>query len=117
MKSASTLLLLFAAPLVGAAPLVQDGGFEAGAVPTYWTSTSTNFGTPICDASCGGVGPRTGTYWAWFGGAGTAAEAGSVEQTGELSTGPKTLTSDRTVVLERGHAARSERDLHRENGR
>lgn len=75
-----------------ASPLVQDGGFEAGVVPTYWTQTSTNFGTPICDASCGGVGPRTGTFWAWFGGAGTAAEAGSLEQVGTIATGPKNLT-------------------------
>jgi len=72
--------------------LVQDGGFEAGLVPTYWAQTSTNFGSPVCDASCGGAGPRTGTFWAWFGGAGTAAEAGSVEQTGLISTGPKLLT-------------------------
>ncbi len=75
-----------------ASTLVQDGGFEAGIVPTYWTQTSTNFGTPLCDASCGGVGPRTGTYWAWFGGAGTAAEAATLEQTGIITSGPKTLT-------------------------
>lgn len=71
--------------------LVQDGGFEAGIVPTYWAQTSTNFGTPLCDASCGGVGPRSGTFWAWFGGAGTAAETASLEQTGTIATGPKTL--------------------------
>lgn len=75
-----------------ASELVQDGGFEAGFVPTYWAQTSTNFGSPICDqASCGGVGPRTGTYWAWFGGAGTAAEAASVQQSGVISAGPKFL--------------------------
>lgn len=79
---------------IGAPPgaLVQDGGFEAGIVPTYWTQASTNFGTPLCDASCGGVGPRTGTFWAWFGGAGTAGEAASVEQTGFITPGPKLLT-------------------------
>lgn len=75
----------------GGPALVQDGGFEAGFVPTYWTQTSTSFGTPLCDASCGGVGPRTGTYWAWLGGAGTAAEAGSLQQAGVIATGPKTL--------------------------
>jgi hypothetical protein len=76
-----------------AATLVQDGGFEAGFVSTYWTTqTSTNFNTPLCDSSCGGVGPRTGTYWAWFGGAGTAAEDASIGQSGVISAGPKTLT-------------------------
>ena len=73
------------------AALVQDGGFEAGFVNTYWAQTSTNFGTPVCDASCGGVGPHAGSYWAWFGGAGTAAEAASVEQVGLIATGPKNL--------------------------
>lgn len=79
--------------VIGSAPgmLVQDGGFEAGIVPTYWAQTSTNYGTPICDASCGGAGPRTGTYWTWFGGAGSAAEAASVEQTGTIEAGPKAL--------------------------
>lgn len=70
--------------------LVEDGSFEAGLVSTYWAQTSTNYGTPLCDASCGGVGPRTGDYWAWFGGASTA-ETGSVQQVGAISTGPKTL--------------------------
>jgi len=79
---------------IAAAPgaLVQDGGFEAGFVPTYWTQTSTNFGTPLCNTSCGGVGPRTGNFWAWFGGAGTAAEAASVQQSGFITIGPKLLT-------------------------
>lgn len=92
MKSLLPLLLLLAAPGAVAAPLVQDGGLEAGLVPTFWAQTSTNFGTPICDASCGGVGPRTGAFWAWFGGAGTAAESASLQQVGEISTGPKNLT-------------------------
>ena len=87
----SPLLLLFAAQAIAAAPLVQDGGFEAGPVPTYWTQTSTNFGTPICNVgSCGGVGPRTDTYWAWFGGT-SSAESGSVQQVGEITAGFNTL--------------------------
>ncbi len=72
--------------------MLQDGGLELGPSSPYWTQTSTNFGTPICDTSCGGVGPRTGTYWAWFGGAGTAAEAGSLQQVGKIAPGPKSLT-------------------------
>lgn len=80
-----------AVPSLDGLTLVQDGGFEAGFVPTYWAQTSTNFGTPVCDASCGGVGPRTGTFWGWFGGAGTAAEAGSLQQVGGIATGPARL--------------------------
>ena len=79
------------AMLLGGQALVQDGGFEAGLVPTFWTQSSTNFGTPICDSSCGGFGPRTGTFWAWFGGAGTAAEAGALQQIGEIAAGTTRL--------------------------
>jgi hypothetical protein len=87
----SPLLLLFAAQTIAAAPLVQDGGFEAGFVSTYWAQTSTNFGSPICDdAGCGGVGPRTDTYWVWFGGI-SAAESGSVQQVGEITPGFNSL--------------------------
>jgi hypothetical protein len=85
------LLLLFATSMVSARSiLVADGGFEAGAVPTYWAQSSTNFGTPICDASCGGAYQHTGTYWAWFGGI-AAAETGSVEQVGAIDAGSNTL--------------------------
>ena len=45
--------------------LIVDGSFEAGIPNPNWTETSTNFGTPLCDASCGTgsgtAGPRTGT--------------------------------------------------------
>lgn len=75
----------------GTLELVQDGGFEAGIVPTYWAQTSTNYGTPLCATSCGGLGPRSGLYWAWFGGAGAAAEAGSLQQTGTIPVGKNLL--------------------------
>jgi hypothetical protein len=70
---------------------VQDGGFEAGAVPTFWTQASTNFGTPLCSiATCGDGGgaaaARTGTWWAWFGGAEIARNA-SAQQTVALAPG------------------------------
>lgn len=103
MKALLSLLLLAstaagaaesALPVASGSPagvLVQDGGFEAGFGTTDWAQASTNFGTPLCDASCGGVGPRTGTFWAWFGGAGASAEAASVEQTGTIAAGPKVL--------------------------
>jgi hypothetical protein len=70
---------------------VQDGGFEAGTVPTFWTQSSTNFGTPVCSiALCGdGAGtaaPRTGTFWTWLGGAELPRSA-SVQQTVTLPPG------------------------------
>ena len=77
-----------------ASGLVRDGGFEAGYVPTYWAQTSTNFETPLCNANCGGAGPRTGDNWAWFGGAVdefAIAEAAALEQRGLITAGPKFL--------------------------
>ncbi len=73
----------------GTAPAVcvnrlQDPGLEAtylsgNLLNPYWQSTSTNFGTILCDSGCGGVGPRNGTYWAWFGGT-SASEVGTLSQ-------------------------------------
>lgn len=73
----------------GAAPAVcvnrlQDPGLEASYLSgillnPFWQSTSTNFGTILCDSGCGGVGPRNGTYWAWFGGT-SASEVGTLSQ-------------------------------------
>jgi len=78
------------------ADVVQDGGFEAGTPNPFWTEASTNFGTPLCTiAGCGtgtSTGPRTGNWWAWFGGI-TAYEAGSVSQSVTIpSGGPATLS-------------------------
>jgi PKD repeat protein/subtilisin-like proprotein convertase family protein len=71
--------------ILGCNNVIGDGGFEAGPGGGPWTEASTNFGTPICDLGlCGngtGTGPRTGTYWAWFGGFGGGTETGSVSQT------------------------------------
>lgn len=53
-----------------------------------WTSTSTNFGSVMCDAgSCGtgagsinyGVAPNSNAWLAWFGGAGVNVETGTLE--------------------------------------
>jgi subtilisin family serine protease len=65
-------------------PGVADGTFEAGVPwPAWTTQTSTNYGTPLCDGSCGTGGgtapPYAGTYWAWFGGA-QAMEIGTLGQ-------------------------------------
>ncbi|QLQ07277.1 MAG: hypothetical protein HZY76_15420 [Anaerolineae bacterium] len=80
-RSAKELYDLLHAPN---ANVVADGGFEAGTPNPFWTEYSLNFGTVLCDAaSCGtGAGtsyPRTGDWWAWFGGI-AAYEAGSVSQ-------------------------------------
>jgi hypothetical protein len=82
-------LQLHAVPTPAGGPLVQDGGFEAGFVPTYWTGYSTNFTTPLCDASCG-VPVRTGAYLALLGGS-TDAEVTSVQQSGVLDARPTSL--------------------------
>lgn len=85
-------------PAATAGPLVdviQDGSFEMGTPNPFWTEASTNFGTPLCTAAaCGtgtGTGPRTGSWWAWFGGIGTYEE-GSVSQDVVISPGPASLS-------------------------
>jgi hypothetical protein len=74
-----------------------DPSFEAGTPSTAWTEFSTNFGTPLCNPDpniCGTGGgsaaPRTGLWWAWFGGA-TAYEHGYLEQTVTIPSGSATL--------------------------
>jgi len=81
------LLLFFAFTAVNlSAQALADSSFEAtGAGGNAWTSTSTNFGTSLCDnASCGDCGgpcvPHSGSWYVWFGGTSTA-EIGTVSQT------------------------------------
>ncbi|MSR62714.1 MAG: hypothetical protein EXS08_09765 [Planctomycetes bacterium] len=72
---------------------VADGSFEAGIFGGTWNESSTNFGTPLCDGSCGtggGTGPRTGLIWAWFGGI-PAFEEGSVDQLVTIPASASTL--------------------------
>ena len=74
---------------------VVDGSFEAPNAPA-WTQSSTNYGSPLCDeAGCGTgggtAGPRTGTQWMWFGGAG-ALEVGVAEQSVAIPAGATTLS-------------------------
>ena len=77
--------------------IVADGGFEAttdqGTNPN-WASTSTAFGTSLCNLDgCGDGGgtaaPRTGNGWTWFDGTGdgSTAENASVSQTIVIPTG------------------------------
>ena len=76
-------LLFLTAGIAAACDLLADGGFEAGTPNPFWAETSTNFGTPLCDpASCGTLGsPRTGAWWAFFGGKANADETGTLTQT------------------------------------
>jgi Zn-dependent metalloprotease len=71
--------------------IVQDGSFEAGTPNPVWNEFSTNFGTPLCDANCGGPPAHTGNWHAWFGGI-AAAEQGSVDQDVTIPTGTATLS-------------------------
>ena len=69
---------------------VVDGTFEAGSPWPAWTvQTSTNFGTPVCNASVcptnGGITPPyAGANWAWFGG----IDAGETATLGQTLTFP-----------------------------
>jgi len=72
-------------------PLLGDGGFELGSQPASpWQQYSRWFGTPLCSvAACGGYGtalPRSGQWWAWFGGI-NQPEEGSLEQTLTIPAG------------------------------
>ncbi|HEX7770167.1 MAG TPA: hypothetical protein VF422_09070, partial [Dokdonella sp.] len=71
--------------------LLQDTSFEASLTGGPWTSTSTNFGTGLCDeASCGTGGgsavPHTGNVWVWMGGT-TAAETTTASQSVVIPAG------------------------------
>ena len=51
-----------------------DGSFEFGTPSAFWNEFSVLFGTPICNIGVCGTGngtsrPRSGDFWAWFGGA------------------------------------------------
>jgi len=80
--------------------VIADGGFETGGLPnSFWDpETSTNYGTPLCSILCGTAGglapPRTGLYWAWFGGV-SAPETATIGQTVTIPAGAADLT--RTV--------------------
>ena len=78
------------------ANIVADPSFELGDAGTSpWAQASTTFGTPLCTVgACGngnGTGPRTGDWWAWFGGS-LNLETGSVSQTVTLLGGTSTLS-------------------------
>jgi len=71
--------------------VVSDGGYEQGVSTPAWALSSITFGSPVCDvAGCGmggGTGPRSGTFWAWFGGTGASSEIATASQTFVIPTG------------------------------
>lgn len=75
--------------------IVADGGFEGGTPNADWSEASTYFSTPLCTVptcgSGGGSGPRSGTWWAWFGGV-AADEVGSMSQSVQLDVGALLLS-------------------------
>lgn len=91
-----TLAILYTNPsLCSSGNILNDPSFEATDAFTLinpsWPSTSTNFGSSLCDpTNCGTgggtAGPRTGNFWAWFGGI-SAAEIGTVQQSVVIPTG------------------------------
>ncbi|HWT16152.1 MAG TPA: DUF11 domain-containing protein [Patescibacteria group bacterium] len=76
--------------------LVLDPSFEVGTPSTDWTEAEATFGTPICDAGgCGvggGTGPRTGSFWVWFGGLAAGPTTGSMTQSLVIPAGTTNLT-------------------------
>ncbi len=78
------------------ANVVSDPSYEGGSPSAAWTEASTNFGTPLCTVGlCGtgtGTGPRTGNWWAWFGGF-AGFEEGSTTQSIVIPTGDSALLS------------------------
>ncbi len=69
--------------------LLLDPSFEAyDLVSSPWAQSSTTFDTPLCTlADCGGVGPRTGTVWSWFGGTTVNPEVASLSQSVTFPSG------------------------------
>ncbi len=86
------LAILFMGSLtfINAQNALTDGGFEAGTPSSAWVESSTNFGTPLCDAACGTCGgpcaPANGSWYTWFGGFAGGAEVGVATQTFNVAT-------------------------------
>ncbi|RZA20176.1 MAG: hypothetical protein EOP93_06650 [Lysobacteraceae bacterium] len=91
-----------------ATTVTQDGGFEAGVPNASWIESSSNFGTVLCTVgSCGlggGTGPRTGSWWAWFGGT-AALEVGRAYQDVLVAPGTATLTFWLQIPVTAGNGA------------
>jgi hypothetical protein len=92
------------APGADAAELVRDGGFEEavdagnGVLDSPdWTEADSLFDSPLCNedlcgTGAGSAGPHSGDQWAWFGGASTAGQTGSLSQDVTIPAGTASLT-------------------------
>jgi hypothetical protein len=79
--------ILAVASAMAASAQINDPSFEAGIGGGVWLEYSSQFGTPLCDATCGTTA-YDGTYYAWFGGAPVdSSEVGVLEQTITIPTG------------------------------
>lgn len=59
----------------------------------YWDEYSLGFGTPLCDAGCGGSPSHSGDWFLWYGGAGNnTAEEGYVSQSAIIPDGSAWLS-------------------------
>jgi len=94
MKKQLLGILSFTMLCIGASAQTQvllDTDLElSGPGGAPWSSTSTNFGTVMCDqAGCGTCGgpcvPNSGSWYAWFGGT-TNPEVGTITQTFTVAT-------------------------------
>lgn len=70
--------------------LLADTSLEVSSGGSPWTSTSSNFGTSLCDAAgCGTCGgpcvPHSGSWYTWFGGT-SSVESGTLSQTFNATT-------------------------------
>ncbi len=102
MKKFTLAMAASAAALLAAhgaqANVVADPSFELGADPASpWDQASSNFGSPLCTIVLCGTGgntaaPRTGDWWAWFGGAGGQQETASVSQSVGLLNGTASVS-------------------------
>lgn len=86
-----TLTVATTVPGCAVTQLFEDPGLEAtnpaDFTNPYWDSFSTNGGSAICDASCGGAGMRNGAFWAWLGGWGSGLETSTIAQEVTLPSG------------------------------
>ena len=76
--------------------ILQDGGFEGGFPNPSWTNASPNVGTSICSVALCGTGgntalPRSGNWWAWFGGF-VGVDTATVAQSVNIPRGDATLS-------------------------
>jgi len=98
-------------------------GFESGIDPGFgWSEFSTNFITPLCDATCGdcggGCAPQAGTFYAWFGGATTGtAEEGHISQQILFTNGSTASLSFYVMVGNLGDGGEDRCDIYVDNTR